>query len=196
MAYVERSGSKWAQAQIWNIIGDAERAAKNFSKAEAAHVEATGILKQIGSFDSVYGGANLALIQMEQGRWEAAHATMDKAVVAADRLGHVKARLMINCIALWHDAKRERWSDWDQKSVLLQGMNDRALADPDLAWTLLGAAREAGKRGQPERSEFAWDLALRQYELLSRTEELAALRNERSRARALLRHSSEDEANL
>ena len=176
--YIEKAGSKWARAQAASIIGDAERYMGNFVEAEAAHRMSAQLLSSIGTFDAVYGDANLALVQMDQEMWEQAHVTITRAVDAAQNCGSRKAQLVINAIALLTDAKMEDWDAWDQRVELLQPMLDSTFADLDIAQCALAAARHGDALGQIGRTDFAWSLAILQLRLLNQDERAESARKE------------------
>ena len=178
LSYVERVGSKWSRAQVASVIGDAERYMGNLEAAEAAHRLSAELLASIGTFDAVYGQANLALCQMERGHWQTAHETLATAIVSAQSCGSRKVGLIVNCIALLTDAKLERWVDWDKRVAFLQPMLDSSFADLDIAECALKAARHGDALGQQSRTDFAWTLAIRQFRLLDFEERAEAVRQE------------------
>ncbi len=176
--YIDKAGSKWARAQAASIIGDAERYMGNYGEAEAAHRLSAQLLSSIGTFDAVYGDANIALVQMDQEQWSEAHVTIGRAVESARTCGSRKARLVINALALLTDAKMGDWASWDERVELLQPMLESTYAELDIAECALAAARHGDSVGENGRTDFAWTLAILQLRLLNFDERAEQARQE------------------
>jgi hypothetical protein len=172
------AGSRWALAQSLNVIGDAERFLGNQTQAEAAYRVASDILHAIGSIDAPYGDANLAIALMEQRRWLDAAERISIAVEGAKRIGSRKSQLLISAVALLTDARTHSWDAWDERTVLLQPMIEGTLADLDVATSALEAARYGDSVGETQRADFAWTLAIRQFELLGKDGQADTARRE------------------
>ena len=166
-------------------FGDAQRMIGHRDRAEHTYSRAIELLNAIGSIDTPYAIANLALVLMESGRWPEASEHMQDAVLWTERTGAKKAGLMVNTVALHTDARTHDWSAWDRRVERVRPILKSRLGDPDLAKAALEAARYGESVGQGARMDFAWEVAISQLERLGRASKAKKVRHEWVRAQSL-----------
>jgi tetratricopeptide (TPR) repeat protein len=148
------------------FMGDIERAVKNLDAAEQHYGEAARIYKNTRSPHLVTALADLALIDLARGKWEASRERLESAMALALRLG--QPSVQFHAFLLAPAAALRRWSEFDYHLSHAGGLVDPIrLVHPDLADTLELAGRLALQQKDGARAAAAFSLARSQWIVLS-----------------------------
>ncbi len=159
-------------------LGELERATGNLAAAERWYREARTLYAEVGSIDEPVAGANLGLIRSARGDWKGAREALETArrTFALEKRRDLEAAC---CIALLAPAAASRdWAAFDR--LMAQGLvllERTGWVYSDIAREAERAGDQASKRGEVARSRRAWDLALKQWEGLGRSEDADRVRS-------------------
>ena len=175
VAVQEQRGYRWGLASAVNGLGDLARAEHKLEEAEAHYRRAAALFISVSPTAPTARSVsvNLALVLVEQDRFDEAGALLDEAASAIDSGSSTANRGLTHMLTACCAAGAGRWESFD--TPFLKGLSlltrierldiDLAVVAEHIGLIALGA-------GQGERAVRALTLAQRQWEGLGRTVEL------------------------
>lgn len=177
LALHEQADNRVGMAATINDLGEIARLGGDLGEAEERYREAIARLEQVGLTEAAVPALNLAITQLQRGRFEAAQPLLISARATFlhqnDRgLAAAAGMALVACLGAARD-----WGTWDDLfTEVMAHLNHTGFVDPDTARaaTMAGdLARAAGERGRARR---AYGIAQRQWRALGRQDEVAKTR--------------------
>ena len=165
LALFSESNNRVGMAKCINGLGEAARFRGDFVDAERWYREAIAIVQSIGSKAIDVMRMNLALVQLAQGAYQAAEATLEG--VEGGRVGYLGIFRAIELPCL---AAQGSWDLWPTYlSEISDSLTSTKLVDHDVAWALELAGNNAASKGRSVEAAQALNLAKDQWNALGKT---------------------------
>lgn len=174
-----KAGARPPLARAALVQGHIERARGRFDEAAARIRDAGRVLRTARAPDAPLAQIDLALLLIEMEQYREARSVLSDVITAADTAPIFRPRAaacLLPCVA--HAGE---WGEWRIYWPMVSALDDREVADPDLALVAERAAEQAAAVGAIPQADQARGFAIRQYERLGMSDRAAALRARRTR---------------
>ncbi len=170
----EESGYRQDRAHFLNLLGEVARYSGDLAGAERRYAGALEGFEAIGSGDAAIAEANLAVVVLEQGRYDRARQLLDRSLVRFEQEGLKHFMGLLHALLLPCCAAAGSWGSWQHHFDEAVGLlEETGYVEPDGARAARLAAAIAAEAGQPERARDALGFAASQLRLLGREDELS-----------------------
>ena len=157
-AILDRKGHRLRLAEAWLLAADIRRRRRDLDGAEELLLRCRQLWRDAGSLYAGTVDLNLALLDIERERFEAASVRLAEAIRVADEEGDEYVSCAGRVLGLSASAGLSRWPD--VLGLLDQlGQVDRLIADPDTAHAAETAGDLAARADERELAVRCWDLA-------------------------------------
>ena len=168
----ESIGARWGLAKAVNELGEICRLENQLGEAGRYYRLALEKMDELGLAEATIPRLNLALVMLQQGKYEEAQPLIAHAHAQFTRSGSKSRLSLTHLLSLVCETAQGIWIDWDyhlsQARVLLA---DSGFVDIDIAMCATEAGELAFTAGFSDRAIDAWDLAMDQWNVLDRPED-------------------------
>ena len=167
-------GNRYGVARSLNGLGEVDRAAARLDSAREHYRESLAILERVQSADALFPRVNLGLVAVAAGDWDEGRARLAPLARELSWLGWRGPLPCTQAALLACHAAGGDWAAWDEDWAACghPPATGHAL-EPDLAWALDHAARQAEAAGRSDRARLAFETAAAHWHALGRADEAA-----------------------
>lgn len=173
---LERAGSRWGVASCTNELGEVARLQGDLDSAEIHYRDACARMEELGADDAHVLRMNVALVLIFRSRFFEAEPLLDQSLRAFQATGHKSMIGIAHAMLLCCAAARRDWEGWDAHAqAAIQQLSETGSVDHDIALAARLAGDLAAAMGEEGRARHAWEMALLQWQVLDRPDEIAGM---------------------
>jgi len=174
LASFQEIGNLFGQARTRNALAEILRQQGDLTEAERQYEQAQRLYERVGSPDRLIPHTNRALLLVQRGAYQEAHASLEAGLAIARREGRRLMQAYLHTALLPCAAWADDWAALDRHlSLATELLSEMGTNDPDLAQPAQLAGELALERGEAERALGALGLALDQWRALGQEERVA-----------------------
>jgi tetratricopeptide (TPR) repeat protein len=176
----EAAGDRLGLARAHNALGEVARLTDDIATAEREYRRSLSIHHAIGSTGTLVTRLNLAMVLLAHGDAPAAERLLSPLIGELSRVDERAHLCAAHCQLLPCRAAADDWEAWDRDVAEAEALlEETAIKDGDIAWTLELGGRTAAHAGQPVRALYVLGMAEDMWGAIGREDkraEVAALR--------------------
>jgi tetratricopeptide (TPR) repeat protein len=172
----EQAGSRWGVASCTNELGEVARLQGDLTGAAVHYRDACAKMEELGADDANVMRVNVGLVLIFRSRFSQAEPLLERALrnfAATNHKGMVGiTHAMLLCCA----AARQDWAGWDAHAdAAVRKLTETGWVEHDIALAARLAGDLAAALGEVTRARDAWNMALLQWKVLDRPDEVASV---------------------
>lgn len=172
----EKVGSRWGVANCTNELGEVARLQGDLNGAGLHYRDACAKMEELGADDANVMRVNVGLVCIFRSRFSQAEPLLERSLRNFEATHHKAMVGITHAMLLCCAAARQDWAGWDaHANAAIPILTETGWIEHDIALVARLAGDLAAALGEVDRAREAWEMALLQWKVLDRPEEVEGM---------------------